>query len=226
MKTRKIVSILIIASVAVLMLTVAVASAEPVSAASKVKVTWNANGGKIGTAKITTSTVTKDVKIGKLPKTPKKVNYSFKGWYTKKTGGTKVTTNTKVKKKVTYYAQWKKTSSSTNVDSKLLGTWSCSAGGYDSYIQVYYKNGTFRHIYFWGTTGSVTEGKYKVSNGKIYFTNIVYEPGGMYEKRFKDTVFGYKFGKDNIGEYLLISPHISGSEGSYVDSSKGVNFRK
>ena len=102
------VSILIIAMIAILMLTVAVASAEPVSAASNVKVKWDANGGKIGTAKVATTTVTKDVKIGKLPKTPKKVGHAFKGWYTKKSGGTKITTAIKVKKKVTYYAQWAK----------------------------------------------------------------------------------------------------------------------
>jgi len=108
MKTRKMVSILIIALIAVLMLTTVVASAEPVSAASKVNVKWDANGGKIGTAKVTTTTVTKDVKLGKLPKTPKKVGYAFKGWYTKKSGGTKITTNTIAKKKVTYYAQWAK----------------------------------------------------------------------------------------------------------------------
>jgi len=108
MKTRKMVSILIIAMVAVLMLAAVVASAEPVSAASNVKVKWDANGGKIGTAKVATTTVTKDVKLGKLVKAPKKTGYVFKGWYTKKSGGTKITTTTKVKKKVTYYAQWVK----------------------------------------------------------------------------------------------------------------------
>ena len=110
MKTRNIVSILIIALVAILMLTAVVASAEAVSVASKVKIMWDANGGKIGTSKIVTSTVTKGAKVGKL-KTPKKTGYELKGWYTKKTGGTKITSTTKVKKKVTFYAQWKKSNS-------------------------------------------------------------------------------------------------------------------
>ena len=98
MKTRKMVSILIIAVVAILMLTAVMSTVQAVDAASKVKVTWDANGGKIGNSKIATSTVTKGAKVGKL-KTPKK------------TGGTKITTKIKVKKKVTFYAQWKKSNS-------------------------------------------------------------------------------------------------------------------
>lgn len=198
---------------------------DTVDAAKSNKIKWDANGGKIGTKKTITTNVIKNKKIGKLPATPKRVGYTFKGWYTKKTGGTKISKNTKPKKSVTHYAQWKKVSSTINDDSKLLGTWSSGVGD-TSYIQVYYQNGSFKHMYFSGLTSSLTEGKYKVSNGKIYFTNIVYDRGGMYEKHFKDTIFGYKFGKDNIGEYLLISPYIAGSEGTYVDSSKGVNFRK
>jgi uncharacterized repeat protein (TIGR02543 family) len=44
-------------------------------------------------------------KIGKLPKVKKK-GYVFKGWYTKKKGGSKVKTSSKVSKNVTYYARW------------------------------------------------------------------------------------------------------------------------
>jgi len=76
--------------------------------AASCKITWNGNSGKIGTKKTTTTTVKKGTKIGKLPTTPKRVGYAFKGWYTKKTGGTKITKNTVAKKKVTYYAQWTK----------------------------------------------------------------------------------------------------------------------
>jgi len=109
MKTKKFLSLLVIAIVAILMLTVALSSVQAVNAApKKVKVTWNGNGGKIGATKTTVTTVTKGAKIGKLPKTPKKVGYAFKGWYTKKTAGIKISKTTKVNKKVTYYAQWAK----------------------------------------------------------------------------------------------------------------------
>ena len=43
--------------------------------------------------------------MGALPKATKK-GYKLKGWYTKKSGGSKVKTSTKVKKSVTYYAHW------------------------------------------------------------------------------------------------------------------------
>ena len=109
MKTNKLISTIIIAVIAILMVTVALASVQAVDAApKKVKVTWNANGGKIGAAKTATTTVTKDAKVGKLPKTPKKVGSAFKGWYTKKTGGIKVSKGTKVNKKMVFYAQWVK----------------------------------------------------------------------------------------------------------------------
>jgi len=96
---------------------------------AKYKVTWNANGGKIGTKKTKATTVKKGSKIGKLAASPKRSGYTFKGWYTKKNGGTKITKNTKPKKTVTYYAHWKKKASSNNLNAaekKLVGTWSNS----------------------------------------------------------------------------------------------------
>jgi uncharacterized repeat protein (TIGR02543 family) len=53
--------------------------------------------------------VTYAKKYGKLP-TPKRSGYKFKGWYTKKSGGKKVTAKSKVAilKTTTLYARWKK----------------------------------------------------------------------------------------------------------------------
>jgi len=87
---------------------VLLSTAEAANAASKVKVTWNANGGKIGTEKIKVTTIKKGAKIGKFPTTPKKTGYALSGCYTKKSGGIKVTAATKVKKKTTLYAHWNK----------------------------------------------------------------------------------------------------------------------
>lgn len=67
-------------------------------------VTFNANGG-------TVSTKSKNVTIGNtygtLP-TPTRTGYSFDGWYTKETGGTKVTETTTVgtNPPTTLYAHW------------------------------------------------------------------------------------------------------------------------
>ena len=71
------------------------------------KVSFNANGGKkvASTKKLKTGQV-----YGALPKTSRK-GYTFLGWYTAKTKGTKVTAKTKFTRKsnITLYAHWKYT---------------------------------------------------------------------------------------------------------------------
>ena len=67
-------------------------------------VTLNANGGSLGKAS-NKVLVEKGKAVGTLAK-PTRKGYTFKGWYTKKSGGTKIKTSTKVTKNVTYYAQW------------------------------------------------------------------------------------------------------------------------
>lgn len=70
------------------------------------RVSFNANGGTVSKK---SKKITQGKKYGSLPK-PKKSGYVFKGWYTKKKGGSKVTKNTIVKKtkKSTLYARWVK----------------------------------------------------------------------------------------------------------------------
>ena len=72
----------------------------------KVKVVFNANKGKVSKKY---KKVWAGNKYGSLPKA-KRSGYTFKGWYTKKSGGKKVTSKTKApdKAKVTLYAHWKK----------------------------------------------------------------------------------------------------------------------
>ena len=66
-------------------------------------VTLNANGGALsGGRRIM---VQKGKAVGALP-VPVKTGYVLKGWYTKKSGGTKITAKTKIKKNITCYAQW------------------------------------------------------------------------------------------------------------------------
>ncbi|MDO5346501.1 MAG: InlB B-repeat-containing protein [Lachnospiraceae bacterium] len=72
----------------------------------KYKVKFNANGGKSSRSQVT---VDYGSSIGTLP-TASRSGYSFQGWYTKKSGGTKVSSSYKVKKATTLYAHWKKNS--------------------------------------------------------------------------------------------------------------------
>lgn len=85
---------------------------------SVARLTFNPNGG-------TVTTKTKNVKVkakaGTLP-SPSRKGYTFTGWYTAKSGGTKVTAKTKISKSQTLYAHWTKTTVSKAVISKLTNT--------------------------------------------------------------------------------------------------------
>jgi uncharacterized repeat protein (TIGR02543 family) len=72
----------------------------------KYTVKFNAAGGKVSKKKMT---VVKGSLYGKFPK-PSRKGYSFKGWYTKKSGGKKIESGQTVtiKKTSTFYAHWSK----------------------------------------------------------------------------------------------------------------------
>lgn len=72
--------------------------------AKNYQVTFNPNSGKTATK---SRTVKANSSIGTLPKATRQ-GYTFSGWYTAKTGGTKVSDQTTVKKNSTYYAHWTK----------------------------------------------------------------------------------------------------------------------
>ena len=72
--------------------------------ANSYEVQFNANGGEVET---TSKSVTYDSTYGSLP-TPTRVGYTFTGWYTAATGGSEVTSQTKVQitDTQTLYAHW------------------------------------------------------------------------------------------------------------------------
>lgn len=74
-------------------------------------VTLNANGGVFDEGVTNKVTVAKGKTIGAMGENilpmPTKTGYSFAGWYTNKSGGTKITAKTKVSKNIVYYAHWK-----------------------------------------------------------------------------------------------------------------------
>lgn len=76
---------------------------------TKYTIKFNANGGTVSKTSIT---VAKNAAYGTLP-TPTRSGYSFKGWYTAKTGGTKVSSTTKATASCTLYAQWTKSTGKT-----------------------------------------------------------------------------------------------------------------
>lgn len=84
--------------------------------AQQYTVTFDVNGG--GAATMTSKSVKSGKCIGALPKTVKD-GYSFEGWYTSRSGGSKVSTLYKVYDNVTFYAHWKEITRKVEVSIAL-----------------------------------------------------------------------------------------------------------
>lgn len=83
-----------------------VPSPSPSATAGKTSqtVTFNANGGTVSKKSLT---IKVGAAVGSLPK-PTRKGYVFAGWFTAKSGGSKVSATTKISKNVTLYAHWAK----------------------------------------------------------------------------------------------------------------------
>lgn len=90
--------------------------------------TFNGNGG--GTPSPSTITKTYGSELGTLP-TCSRTGYTFLGWYTASSGGTKISSTTKITGTVTYYAQWSINSYTLTVTAGTGGT--VSGGGTYNY---------------------------------------------------------------------------------------------
>jgi endo-1,4-beta-xylanase len=147
-------------------------------ASKTIKVTFNANGGKKLSKK--SITLKSNTKIGKLPTVECK-NYIFKGWYTKKSGGTKVTKSTKLKKSTTLYAHWskvtkpKKVSSLTvkSAKSKKLSVSFKKVSGAKGYVITYstskkFTSSTTKKVAVTSTKKTLT----KLKKGKTYYVKV------------------------------------------------------
>ena len=67
----------------------------------KYTITFNSNGG----SNVSSITKTFGEEIGSLPE-PTRTGYTFDGWYTSSSGGTQISSTTKVLANTTYYAHW------------------------------------------------------------------------------------------------------------------------
>ena len=75
---------------------------EDVPAPTEFIVTFDGNGGTPSVGSMTTT----DQKLTSLPSASRSGSYSFDGWYTKKSGGTKITTDTVFHADTAVYAHW------------------------------------------------------------------------------------------------------------------------
>lgn len=106
-------------------------------------VTFNANGGSVNPS---TRTVAYNTAVGTLPSASRS-GYTLKGWYTKKSGGSKISAKTKIKGNKTFYAQWKKNKPSGG----YTGPGACSACSGMGYTKCYTCGGS--GIYYWSMQG-------------------------------------------------------------------------
>ncbi len=86
----------------------ALINADGTSAPLTYTVTFDANGGSVTPANATTEATGK---LATLPTPTRSGSYTFKGWYTASSGGTKITTDTVFDADTTIYAQWNYTGS-------------------------------------------------------------------------------------------------------------------
>ena len=69
-----------------------------------ITILFSANGGSTSYTK----TIVAGNTIGSFPTSPTRSGYTFLGWYTSSSGGSKIYTTTKVSSNVTFYAHWEK----------------------------------------------------------------------------------------------------------------------
>ena len=124
------------------------------------------------------------------------------------------------------------------IDQKLIGHWRYEGFWEQPWYKYYYdyyfdKDGTFKYFYTPASNqvGSTTktEGKFTVSDGKVYMTEVVYMKGDpKFEAKYPDRVHEYEFGKTAEGkECLKIGTiRLLAEDGIYVDKSWAINFTR
>ena len=144
----------------------------------KCLVTYDVNGGQ--KLEMATESFTVGSKYGKLP-SPKRVGYTFKGWYTAKVNGTKITANSTVNGDTTVYAQWKevtkpakaKKPAVTNSAKKAIKVSIKKVKGADGYQISYstsakFKKGTVKTVNTKGLSKIIK----KLKKGKTYYVKV------------------------------------------------------
>lgn len=142
-------------------------------------VKFGANGG----TKLSKNSITVSAHNGKITALPtvERKGYNFKGWYTAKTGGTKVTTATQIGKSMTVYAQWTKVAApgkgkTPTLKSKKSGQITVSykkvtgAKGYEIAYSTSknFAKGTVKTTTLTGTSKTIT----KLTPGKTYYVKV------------------------------------------------------
>ena len=130
---------------------------DPPPAIAKFTVTFDANGGSLGTASPTREVVDGKV-VGTLPCATRE-GYTFDGWHTAASGGLQVSATTTINGNVTYYAHW--TEILTLTDG-LVAYWPFDGNADDA-------SGNGHGLISSGTGVSLTVDRNDNENGALYF---------------------------------------------------------
>ena len=128
------------------------------------KVTFNPNGGKVTP---TTKTLPQGKAYGTLP-VPTKSGYTFSGWYTSLSGGTKVTSTMKVPAAAskTLYARWAK----DTTPKTYLITFNANGGSAFTRYAAVVNGGTYRSLPTPTRSGRHFLGWYTAASGGVKVT--------------------------------------------------------
>ncbi len=164
-------------------------------------VTWNPNGGSCA---VSSSTVEAGKAIGTLP-TATKSGYTFNGWYTSATGGTKISASTTVNGNVTYYAQYTEESGSGGGgdDSSSDLTWNFSTSDFNA-LGTITSTTTINGLTIMANSSStvIVDGSSKTIEG-VSFTHRL-KTGGTGNKDYRSLNFAVT-GACTIEVYLVSS---------------------
>ena len=148
--------------------------------------TFDANGGSSASPGSITKSYNSE--LGTLP-TTSRTGYTFNGWYTAKSGGSKISTSTKLTGNVTYYAQWTPNNYYLDLNGYLDGTVVGNIDGFGT-ADVYI-NGTlvaddvkdYCTEWPYGTTYEITD--IKSTTGHTY--------NGVYSGSLSGTITGTSY---------------------------------
>lgn len=93
-----------------------------------ITITFNANGGSCSTS---TKSISKGGSLGSLP-TPTRTNYTFDGWYTAASGGTKISASTTFSSNTTVYAHWTINTAKVTLYNADKSVWQSTSANYGS----------------------------------------------------------------------------------------------
>jgi uncharacterized repeat protein (TIGR02543 family) len=138
-------------------------------------VTFDVNGGSALSAANRTRTRDHNATVGSLP-TPTRANHTFAGWFTTRTGGTRITTTQRITANTTYFARWianparpANPRATANSRTEITVSWNRVTGatGYEVWRSTS-ANGTFTRVrdvqsgstLSWRNTGLVADRQY------------------------------------------------------------------